>query len=632
MTQLQLHSEKFSADGNMSAEGVEKLLGAPTINLLSVLVREATQNACDAASDSPERCRMKWRVRQLTPEELEVFRSSIFSPENLPQEEHARGLLESFLNDPEWQWVLEICDFGTTGLQGPTRADAIAGVENPDFVNFFRNMGAPRDVDGGGGTYGYGKSTFFRVSRCQAIIVDTLTTNENGEEERRLMAMQLGHSVPGKWTGRHWWGVFTSDGKTVDPVRFREAKELADALGFPARQSGRAQRGTSIMVLAPVFLPVERPEEDPYNHLYLFSDEDLLTAAVEEHVLWNFWPRMVQGVHPKERFEVHFWRNGDWENNARPEDMPPLQLMARALELAAGAQEQAGLGEKVHDIRLERPARHLGRLAFVEGPWKPRRYLVPRVLAEAADSDLRSPFPERCHHVALMRPFGMVVKYLDRSAPDPDENREWVGVFRCSDEKEVEEAFAKAEPPAHDDWRPEFLPAWSLERRCVKRALKKVKAFISHRDRPEIGHEEDEMPLGGLSDRLGQFLLGDVNDQKPGRKPPEGSGGGGARRRPFDTPAFIGLMEKDGKILSRYHVNVHVSVEVKGKPGVLLEGRNADPDEITGIPEIEGWYPENSDIPLTGPQVVLSPGGWEVHVSVPGQVAVTLSLEEAREN
>lgn len=632
MTQLQLHSEKFSADGNMSAEGVEKLLGAPTINLLSVLVREATQNACDAASDSPEGCRMKWRVRQLTPEELEVFRSSIFSPENLPQEEHARGLLESFLNDPEWQWVLEICDFGTTGLQGPTRADAIAGVENPDFVNFFRNMGAPRDVDGGGGTYGYGKSTFFRGSRCHTIVVDTLTTNKHSEEERRLMAMQLGQSVPGKWTGRHWWGVFTSDGKTVDPVRFREARELAHALGFPPRQSGRAGRGTSIMVLAPVFLPVERPEEDPWNQLHLFSDEGLLMAAVEEHVLWNFWPRMVQGTPREERLEAQFWRNGVWEKNTQPEDMPPLQLMARALELAKGSHEQTEDDEEVQDIRSERPARHLGRLAFVKAPWKQRRYLLPRVLAKAADSDLRSPFPERCHHVALMRPFGMVVKYLDNGLPDPDESREWAGVFRCSEDTEVEEAFARAEPPAHDGWRPEFLPSRSWERRYVNIALRKVRAVIGSRHKPDIVHEEDEMPLGRLSDRLGQFLLGDVNDQKPGRKPPEGSGGGGARRRPFDTPAFIGLMEKDGKILSRYHVNVHVSVEVKGKPGVLLEGRNADPDEITGIPEIEGWYPENGDIPLTGPQVVLSPGGWEVHVSVPGQVAVTLSLEEAGEN
>ena len=632
MTVLQLHSERFSADGNISAEGVEKLLGAPTIGLLSVLVREATQNACDAASSSPDGCRMKWRVRRLGPQEVEVFRSRIFSPESLPEERHARELLKSFLEEPDWQWVLEICDFGTTGLQGPTRADAIAGFENPDFVNFFRNMGAPRDVDGGGGTYGYGKSTFFRTSRCQAIVVDTLTTNENGDEERRLMAMQLGQSEPGKWTGRHWWGRCTPDDATVDPVRDHEARELAEVLGFPSRQSGRTGHGTSMMVLAPIFMPVERPESDPYGQLHLLSDEDVLMRAVEEHVLWNFWPRMVRDALPEERLQVHFWRERGWQESARPEDMPPLHLMARALELASGKSEQTGPDEEVHDIRSKRPSRHLGRFAFVEGAWKPRGYLVPRVLAGAADSDFRSPFPERCHHVALMRPFGMVVKYLDHGAPDPDENWEWAGVFRCSDDKEVEEAFARAEPPAHDDWRPEFLPAKSWERRYVNIALKRVRAFIGDRGRPEITHDEEEIPLGRLSDRLGRFLLGDVNDQKPGRKPAGAAGKGASRKRPFDTPVFVGLVEEDGRVLARYRVNVHASVEVKGHPGIMMEGRNTEPDEVTGIPEIRAWYPENGDVPLEGRQVVLSPGEWEVHVSVPGEVAVTLTLEEAGEN
>lgn len=50
------------------------------------------------------------------------------------------------------------------------------------------------------------------------------------------------------------------------------------------------------------------------------------------------------------------------------------------------------------------------------------------------------------HHVALMRPAELVVRYLE-GRPAPDEDREWAGVFRCSDEPDIETAFANSEPP-----------------------------------------------------------------------------------------------------------------------------------------------------------------------------------------
>ena len=58
-------------------------------------------------------------------------------------------------------WVLEISDYGTTGLGGATDPSLVPEEESTDFVDFMRNIGTPRDTDKGGGTYGYGKSWLY---------------------------------------------------------------------------------------------------------------------------------------------------------------------------------------------------------------------------------------------------------------------------------------------------------------------------------------------------------------------------------------------------------------------------------------------------------------------------------------
>ena len=86
---MQLHSERFSPDGNLSAEGYENLMGTPSLDLLAVLVREATQNACDAMT-SPDGGVLRWRIRQLSTEQVSILKEQVFS--SLPEEKNARKI------------------------------------------------------------------------------------------------------------------------------------------------------------------------------------------------------------------------------------------------------------------------------------------------------------------------------------------------------------------------------------------------------------------------------------------------------------------------------------------------------------------------------------------------------------
>jgi len=627
-SRLELHSERFSANGNLVAEGIEKLLGSPSLDLLTVLVREATQNACDATLPGST-CTLKWRLRRLDAHHVATLRESIFC--TLPEEPSARRKIEDFLSQPDRQWVLEICDFGTTGLQGPTRADETEGVENPDFVNFFRNLGAPRDVEQGGGTYGYGKSTLYRASRCHAIVVDTLTLNPDGQEERRIMAAQLGKSVQGRYTGRHWWGVPLQAEEGVDPLRGMEAEALSRAIGLPSRTAG--QRGTSIMILDPVFLDLDNLDPDNLADLQEkilreYSLEDLVTDAICENLLWFFWPRMLKDTAPGRKLVCEIWKHDTFEPVGQPEELAPFHLFARALKLARQG-EAAPVGEEgeVEPIESQKPRQRLGYLAIARGQWKARKLFLPASLSKEDLERMGVPprIPEKCHHVALMRPVEMVVKYLEGEESDVPE-REWAGVFRVSDDEEVEQAFADAEPPAHDDWRPDSLSE-RRQKTFVNVALRRIKAKL-HPEKMELSGDEGEShPLGRLADELGRFL--DL-DNAPGPSADRSSpGGGGSGRKPFTQPRFAGLLDIDGKPVARFVFNVHAAVHAEADIRVMVDGKADEPDEVVGQPEILEWVEAGGMEMHQGDQVDLVPGKWEIRIIMPEQAAVKVRLKEA---
>ena len=112
---LVLRSEPFSPDGNLSAEGFENLLGTPSLDLLAVLMRESVQNSCDATSPEAGKASVYVRIRELTPEQRNVCSRVVFG--NLPEETTAAENIRKIFSEERVQ-VLEIADYGTTGLGG----------------------------------------------------------------------------------------------------------------------------------------------------------------------------------------------------------------------------------------------------------------------------------------------------------------------------------------------------------------------------------------------------------------------------------------------------------------------------------------------------------------------------------
>lgn len=611
---LDRESEPYSRYGNISADGIQRLLGTPHLNALQILIRETVQNSWDAGKDIPGPVRYQLRFRDLTPSEHNILKDVVFH--DLPQytenpDRPIRGTL-----DRARLSVIEICDFGTTGLAGPAHPDEVPmDGESAAFVDFLRNIGSPRDTVYGGGTYGYGKSCLYAISQCQTIIVDSATTNA-GAYTRRFMACRVASRYDinrggekGRYTGRHWWGRRTAD-LHLDPVTGREAETLSRSLGMVPRDPSTL--GTSIMILAPML------------------DSDDLEAAAHSAVrilLWYCWPKLVAkegSEQPPMEFSVEV--NGREIPVPPPSTCPPLNLFTRSLQKVRTQSDDA------IPIRCRRPKKNLGYLHIS------RDLRLERLPGFPGDDGL---FPDFSAHMAVMRPAELVVKYIkgDRL---PSANVEWGGVFVCSDEHEVEQAFALAEPPAHDDWDPRSLPK-GPKKTYVRVALQSIRRAVEEvTGSAEIvpNDDGDRSSLGLIADSLGS-LLGAADGQRLGTR--RVSGGKGAGSRPgivnLSRPKFIGHTEVEGTRCALFELSARstaaVRIRLDGEAGIARDGGGADKADARGHSiRVVSWKLNTGDT-FEGASVEIALSGEQkltAAVELPPDKAVTFSAsyEELR--
>lgn len=595
---LKLSAEPFAASGGMAGEGARKLLGAPTLSPLQIVVREAGQNSWDARRDNG-RVRFEIKLRQPDKAQWKALQREIFA--ELPESAGSRDALEKALGATR-PLLLEISDYGTKGLGGPTRADvAVSASGNQNFVNFVRNIGAGQHRPLGGGTYGFGKTSFYDLDPCATIIVDSLALVDGGIE-RRLIACHLGNEFNGsdnhRYTGRHWWGVPTGNKNFVEPLRNREASDLADAIGLPAR-NGDADTGTTISVLVPG----------------IGSEREAIGTIVEA-MLWFFWPKMIAEAGQPVPMEFALRKGDAPVPIPAPEQFPPLELFVEAWR-------QLKAGERVKEIRLKSPKKLLGKLSIARGFRNERHQLHGEPLV-----------PGTVSHVALMRPVELVVKYLKAPAL-PSGSHEWAGVFICSEETEVERAFATSEPPAHDDWIPENLPS-GRSRTYVKMGLQRIVEAVNAVIFPGAGKvtgAADQPPLGKAAAYLGTMApLAPKDVRARSTRTQHGS-----RRRWSVSPAvFVSLEEADSAVDAIFRVEVrNRSAEplvVEAKPGVVAEDTvGVSPDAPGGgVVTIVAWETAEGEVLATGNQYQLaaeSSADVRLRVRIPEPVAVGVQLE-----
>lgn len=485
--------------GDIDGTGAKRLLGTPTIGLAEVLVRETAQNSWDAGIAENE-IRYTINLRRLGVGAREALRTHVFA--NGSTRLGLSGLLER-----EEVWALEISDRGTCGLDGPIRNDLSIPEGVPtNFIDLVFHVGAPRDVHLGAGTYGFGKTIAYLLSSVGTVVLWSQCRVESGGYQQRIIGSAIGDGFDSggiRYTGRHWWGRVVDGGSRVEPVVGSTANHIGQSV-FASRFA-HDDTGTSVLILDPDF-GGEEGNTSPQASI----------AMLAEAIKQNLWPKMLVDQAGLTRMSISLEMNGVEQELPVIETDPNMSGFADCL--LAVRRAQSGDPEpkfrypvSVQEIRSLRPDKLLGHLALT-------RY--PSASKHAAE-----------HSVAYMRHQAeLVVKNADFKKIDV-EGVQWAGVFKPV--SDVDDSFALAEPPAHDDWIPATIRN-PKQKRDVNIALNRIKEAVNEYLVPSSppgpgGVNESVAHVGDLlSDLVASTATGNGAQSAPAKP---GSAGGNRRKR-----------------------------------------------------------------------------------------------------
>jgi len=610
MTEITWWSQQFAPEGSVAGDGIVKQLGRPSLDPLTILVREAAQNSWDARAEVGI-VEFQINIRRLG-SAVSMWRKLLLPGPHV----NAHVPLVEVLSEDSI--MLVVSDRNTVGLGGPLRAGTRpADDEKPDFVQFMRNVGEPRDHEHGGGTYGFGKGIFYRLSKASAILVDTRATGVG--PSRRLMGAALGDTyyvADQRYTGRHWWGMVRDN--VPDPVIEDLAEGIADELGLPGFSDGRT--GTDIVVIAADLGSVDTTPDGPERTI------DQAADYLASSMLWHLWPKFLpdeQGRHMTFAVKVD-GRDIAMPSPAQVDDLTPF--------VEALADIRAGEGAPY--ARTVEP-KNVGLFSLKLWPADAR--------AENSPHNVACPFSGPLHHVARMRTPELIVDY-QAGVPHPDARLSYGAVFRAS--READAAFALAEPPTHDSWIAKGLTG------SAKGVVQRLQSFIArqieqslntyHADRTGVG-----AGLGDLSARLGTLIPPSAVVSANGRAAAssqsnsEVRGDGEGRVRPGRRPPWkprlseeprLQILEGEPRVVARVHVPAAGHPRTaQARVDVVVEGggTEADPPEGAVIPRIIEWRAVTGGDVAVGDVLSLPAGeacDWWLHASYVDDAVVRLKV------
>jgi hypothetical protein len=226
------------AENTIYGDKVLSILQDQSTPVLDLLVREAVQNSLDAALGVDTNVEVSFDLREIDPSKL----LNMMDLENDGFNE-LRALPKLF----------EIRDTGTHGLTGETSMAHMQSTgECGNFLKLIFSLGVNQEKQGAGGSWGLGKTIFFRPGKGLVFFYSKLETGENRlagcwvenqKEEGFLKKL-------GIMTGVCWWGKKDStlgNRAYLDP--FTDEQEIAEILAcLGSRPFAVHEYGTAVIM------------------------------------------------------------------------------------------------------------------------------------------------------------------------------------------------------------------------------------------------------------------------------------------------------------------------------------------------------------------------------------------------
>lgn len=217
-----------------------RLIQNNELPLLDLLVRESIQNSSDAKKKKSRKININFNTGEFQPRKLN---------------RHFEGINEilnkKFITNQQY---LEIRDSNTTGLTGPLHHSKVEDNQFGNLINLVYEISKPQQKEGAGGSWGLGKTIYFRLGIGIVLYYSRIKTH-NGFESRLAACLVeneksedaiLPKIHEGPKRGIAWWGEELNAQYTIPLTNENEIITILNDIGVKSFEE--TETGTSIII------------------------------------------------------------------------------------------------------------------------------------------------------------------------------------------------------------------------------------------------------------------------------------------------------------------------------------------------------------------------------------------------
>lgn len=276
---------------SMSQDGssILRSLQNKSLPMVDLVVRESIQNSLDATKEGQQYTEVNFLV--------ENFNTDALSKEFQGIEEKLQTKYK------ENNYFLSITDKNTSGLTGRIDAHSTQELADSNFYKLVFGIGKNQETEGAGGSWGLGKTSYFRIG-VGLVIYYTRVELSLGQYEERLIASliednkQSDRLLQQSERGIAWWGE-KGDNDYIFPItNSSRIKEILNIFGLGQYKDN--ETGTTIVIpyLSTDFIKPEYPEDSKEKNCHwLNSIKSEIQMAIQR---WYF-PRINNNT-----YRLHF--------------------------------------------------------------------------------------------------------------------------------------------------------------------------------------------------------------------------------------------------------------------------------------------------------------------------------------
>ncbi|EGQ1281258.1 hypothetical protein QJJ93_000911 [Staphylococcus pseudintermedius] len=226
--------QSMSQDG----DAILRSLQNKSMPVIDLLVRESLQNSLDATLPEAKETKVDFILGEFNSSTLASYFEGI-----------SEQLTSRFNSQADF---IAIKDSNTTGLTGDYKSTDAQIVNKSNFFKLVFGIGKNQEMEGAGGSWGLGKTSYFRIG-IGIVIYYTRVKNVNGYEERLIASLiespkQKFRLLPENDRGIAWWGEYEND-ESSQLLPLTESDDIKEILNiFNIERYKEDETGTTIIV------------------------------------------------------------------------------------------------------------------------------------------------------------------------------------------------------------------------------------------------------------------------------------------------------------------------------------------------------------------------------------------------